>query len=44
MCSNCLSAAHWLRDRPDGVVGPENKEARVPLAVGRFAQIHRLAL
>jgi len=38
-----FSAAHWVRDRSNGVVGLEDKEARMSLAVGRLAQIHRLA-
>lgn len=37
------SAAHRFRDRPDGAMGPQNEETRVPLAVERLAQIHRLA-
>jgi len=29
-----LSAAYWLRDWSDGVVGPEDKETRMSLAMG----------
>jgi len=38
-----LSAAHWLRDWSNGVVGPEDKETRMSLAMGRLAQVYRLA-
>lgn len=37
------SAAHRFRDWSDGVVGPEDEETRMSMAMERLAQIHRLA-
>lgn len=39
-----LLATYWFWDWSNGIVGPEDKETRMPLAVGWLAQIYRLAL